>query len=240
MTTSAGRSSAARRASTDRRPRGRPGRACTSGGDWPEFDLAEWLALRSGHAGGGQRLGDWLGPVDVHLDRARVVGFEFLDVTAGLRPAGGGWRIEVSGPMAEGLVTIPADLAGGDPIELKMQRLRLESPPQSGARGAARGNRSARPAGDRRARTGFRLAGTPLRAARGRPAQGSARPAVREPRDRVRRLHAAGERRLVRGRRRLAHPAHARVREQGPRRGLARARLPRRRGGRARPPQRRR
>jgi uncharacterized protein YhdP len=102
------------------------------GGDWPEFDLAEWLALRPATPG-STRLGDWLGPVDVHLDRARVVGFEFLDVTAGLRPAGGGWRIEVSGPMAEGLVTIPADLAGGDPIELDMQRLRLEPPAERGA-----------------------------------------------------------------------------------------------------------
>ena len=105
------------------------------GGDWPEFDLAEWLALRPATPG-STRLGDWLGPVDVHLDRARVVGFEFLDVTAGLRPAGGGWRIEVSGPMAEGLVTIPADLAGGDPIELQMQRLRLEAPAERGAAAA--------------------------------------------------------------------------------------------------------
>ena len=105
------------------------------GGDWPEFDLAEWLALRT-DTRGDTRLGDWLGPVDVHLDRARVVGFEFLDVTAGLRPAGGGWSIEVSGPMAEGRVSIPADLSGGDPIDLQMQRLRLETPEARGGAGA--------------------------------------------------------------------------------------------------------
>jgi uncharacterized protein (TIGR02099 family) len=104
------------------------------GGDWPEFDLAEWLALRS-DAPGDARLGDWLGPVDVHLDRARVTGFEFKDVTAGLRPAGGGWTVEVSGPMAEGRVSIPADLAGGDPIALEMQRLRLEAPEGRGSPG---------------------------------------------------------------------------------------------------------
>ncbi|MFO7691830.1 MAG: AsmA-like C-terminal region-containing protein [Vicinamibacterales bacterium] len=104
------------------------------GGDWPEFDLAEWLALRS-DAPGDTRLGDWLGPVDVHLDRARVIGFEFLDVTAGLRPAGGGWNIEVSGPMAEGRVSIPADLAGGDPIDLQMQRLWLETSKDRGESG---------------------------------------------------------------------------------------------------------
>jgi uncharacterized protein YhdP len=105
------------------------------GGDWPEFDLGEWLALRSDEPG-DTRLGDWLGPVDVHLDRARVIGFEFLDVTAGLRPAGGGWSIEVSGPMAEGRVRIPADLAGGDPIDLQMQRLRLEASAERGGSGA--------------------------------------------------------------------------------------------------------
>jgi len=105
------------------------------GGDWPEFDLGEWLALRS-DSPGDTRLGDWLGPVDVHLDRARVIGFEFRDVTAGLRPAGGGWSIDVSGPMAEGRVSIPADLSGGDPIELQMQRLQLEVPEERGRSGA--------------------------------------------------------------------------------------------------------
>jgi uncharacterized protein YhdP len=97
------------------------------GGDWPEFDLAEWLALRT-DAPGDTRLGDWLGPVDVHLDRVRVVGFELLDVTAALRPEGAGWTIDTGGPMAEGRVSIPADLAGGEPIDLAMRRLRLEAP----------------------------------------------------------------------------------------------------------------
>jgi len=106
------------------------------GGDWPEFDLAEWLALRT-DAPGDTRLGDWLGPVDVHLDKVRVVGFELLDVTAALRPAGGGWTIDAGGPMAEGRISIPADLSGGDPIALQMQRLRLEAP-------AARGGTSDR------------------------------------------------------------------------------------------------
>ena len=44
-------------------------------GDWPQFDLGEWLALRSRRRLRAGRLSDWLGPVDVHLDRARVVGF---------------------------------------------------------------------------------------------------------------------------------------------------------------------
>jgi uncharacterized protein YhdP len=99
-------------------------------GDWPNFDLGEWLELGSG-GGEGPRLSQWLGPVDVHLDRARVSGFEFRDVTAHLRSVGDSWQIAVSGPMAEGDVTVPDDLAGGRPIVLQMQRLQLQSPPSA-------------------------------------------------------------------------------------------------------------
>ena len=98
------------------------------GGDWPEFDLAEWLALRS-VTPGERRLSDWLGPVDVHLDRARVLGFEFLDVTARLEPAADAFRVVASGPMADGTVVIPADFAAGRPLSLEMRRLVLQSVP---------------------------------------------------------------------------------------------------------------
>jgi uncharacterized protein (TIGR02099 family) len=97
-------------------------------GDWPEFDLAEWLAMRSGKPG-GSGLSEWLGPVDVHLDRARVLGFEFLDVTARLEPTAGAWRISATGPMAEGNVTVPSDFARGGPLRLEMRRLVLRSAP---------------------------------------------------------------------------------------------------------------
>jgi len=98
------------------------------GGDWPEFDLAEWLALRSGTPG-GRSLSDWLGPVDVHLDRARVFGFEFLDVTARLESVADAWRISASGPMAEGTITVPSDFTRGVPLGLDMRRLDLKSAP---------------------------------------------------------------------------------------------------------------
>jgi len=112
----------------DGRPLSSPSRpGLLVAGDWPEFDLGEWLALRSATAG-GPMLSDWLGPVDVHLDRARVIGFEFLDVTASMQPLDGAWRIEVAGPMAAGAVTVPEDLSKGTPIGLHMQRLSLQSP----------------------------------------------------------------------------------------------------------------
>jgi uncharacterized protein (TIGR02099 family) len=116
----------------DGRPVARPARpGLHIAGDWPEFDLAEWLALRSS-ATAGPRLSDWLGPVDVHLDRATVTGFEFLDVTARMQPLEGAWRVLVSGPMAEGVVTIPEDFATGAPLDLQMERLRLQSPARPG------------------------------------------------------------------------------------------------------------
>jgi uncharacterized protein (TIGR02099 family) len=93
-------------------------------GDWPEFDLGEWLALRS-PGGGGRRLLDWLGPADVHLDRALVFGFEFRDVFARLQPLATAWQVTLIGPMAEGQVTIPESLDGGTPIRLDMRRLQL-------------------------------------------------------------------------------------------------------------------
>ena len=114
-------------------------------GEWPQFDLGEWLALSNTPAGGstsigGQRLMDWLGPVDVHLDRATVFGFEFRDVIAKLRNDGDVWRIAVTGPQAEGQVTVPDNLTRGRPIVLDMQRLQLnreESSPAAVANATA-------------------------------------------------------------------------------------------------------
>ncbi|HET7202508.1 MAG TPA: YhdP family protein [Steroidobacteraceae bacterium] len=99
-------------------------------GAWPQFDLGEWLALgdtppRAPQGAQGQRLMDWLGPVDVQLERATVFGFEFRDVVAKLRGEGDAWRIGVSGPHAEGQVTVPDELARGRPIVLDMKRLHL-------------------------------------------------------------------------------------------------------------------
>jgi uncharacterized protein (TIGR02099 family) len=100
-------------------------------GDWPQFDLAEWLALggetATPAATAGPTLMDWLGPVDVHLDRATVYGFEFRDVVAKLRGEGDAWHVAVNGPSAEGQVTVPADLSRGKPIVLEMKHLQLLS-----------------------------------------------------------------------------------------------------------------
>ena len=114
-------------------------------GDWPQFDLGEWLALAKVPPGGGQtpagsqRLQDWLGPVDVHLDRATVFGFEFRDVIARLRGDGEVWRVAVTGPQADGQVTVPDDF-GGRPLLMDMRRLQLVNETPAAVAGRAAGN----------------------------------------------------------------------------------------------------
>ena len=81
-------------------------------GEWPQFDLGEWLALGSRRRA-GPKLSEWLGPVDVHLDRAWVAGFEFRDVMAQPALAGNAWQVALKGPMAEGDVTIPDESRAG-------------------------------------------------------------------------------------------------------------------------------
>jgi uncharacterized protein (TIGR02099 family) len=105
-------------------------------GDWPSFDLGEWIAL--GAPAGGRGAQSWLGPIDVHLDEARVLGFRFEDVTARLQPEAGAWQVVVNGPMAQGGVTVPFDLDGPAPIRVEMSRLSLQSAtPGRGAAGIA-------------------------------------------------------------------------------------------------------
>ena len=61
----------------------------------------------------------------MHLGTATVLGYQFDDLNAKLRIDGDTWRIDVSGPQAQGLVTLPDDLRGSRPIVLEMKRLFL-------------------------------------------------------------------------------------------------------------------
>jgi uncharacterized protein YhdP len=69
---------------------------------------------------------DWLGPVDVHLARATVFGFEFKDVLAHVRGDGNTWHVAVTGPSADGRIAVPTDLSQ-QPIALEMKKLELVS-----------------------------------------------------------------------------------------------------------------
>ena len=109
-------------------------------GDWPQFDLAEWLALSDPDAR-GERLMDWLGPVDVHLASANVLGYRLSEVTAHLRGDRNVWRIDVDGPQARGAITVPDNIADGRPIVLDLERLHLLSEP-SAVTGDSRASRT--------------------------------------------------------------------------------------------------
>ena len=114
-------------------------------GDWPDFDLGSWLAL-GGDGPARRALSDWLGPVNVQLARVRLFGHELRDVAAVLETTGREWQAELSGPDAEGRVTVPFDPRGGAPIVLDMRRLRLESAaPTPGPTAAGRPAASADP-----------------------------------------------------------------------------------------------
>lgn len=83
---------------------------------------------------------DWLGPVDVHLDRATVFGFEFRDVIAKLRSEGDAWRVGITAPQAVGEVIVPNDFTRGRAIALDMKRLELvDAQPSGGAAPAGNG-----------------------------------------------------------------------------------------------------
>jgi uncharacterized protein (TIGR02099 family) len=115
----------------DGRPAVLPDRAgLRFAGDWPEFDLGDWLAL--GSAAGPGSLSDWLGPTEVHVEKARIFGIEFAQVDASLKPKPDSLEVQVSGPMAEGSVTIPSDLQGGLPVRFDMGRLILQPVPSTG------------------------------------------------------------------------------------------------------------
>jgi uncharacterized protein (TIGR02099 family) len=101
-------------------------------GDWPEFDLGEWLALGSSTSGRGQ-LADWLGRVDVRLEEARVFGYQLRDVQAQLDEDGTNWLVDLECPMVEGRVTVPLDTRSDAPILLDLRKLVLQSTPAANA-----------------------------------------------------------------------------------------------------------
>ena len=114
---------------------------------------------------------DWLGPVDVHLDRATVFGFEFQDVVARLRSEGDAWRVAVTGPQAAGRGNRAGrSHAAVAPIVLEMQRLQLvDTAAKNGTAATAASGRDeidprTLPA-ITRGRRGFHLAGPALRPA---------------------------------------------------------------------------
>ncbi|HSC05854.1 MAG TPA: YhdP family protein [Steroidobacteraceae bacterium] len=89
-----------------------------------EFDLSDWLALRSGKPG-KRPLSDYLRSADLTVHDLQLFGFRFSDVHANLLAGEHAWTVSVDGPQAQGTVLVPYELRGAEPLVLNMARLRL-------------------------------------------------------------------------------------------------------------------
>lgn len=99
--------------------------------------LDDWLALR-GSTGSGPtsagtsgaraaKLADFLNAASLKVGTLQVFGYQFLDVRGMLQAVNAGWKLDVSGPNAEGSLQIPDDFTGAQPLSLSMQRLIVTS-----------------------------------------------------------------------------------------------------------------
>ncbi len=93
-------------------------------GQTPELDLHAWLA--AGRSGDRQLgLGDRIRSIDIDVNRFYAIGQKFTNHRIAVNRGGAGWRVEIIGEQANGLVTVPYDFNSGNPMTLEMERLIL-------------------------------------------------------------------------------------------------------------------
>ena len=161
-----------------------------------------------------------------------MLGYQFDDLNAKLRIDGDTWRIDVSGPQAQGLVALPDDLRGSRPIVLEMKRLFLVK--QTGPPGEDDAAAAAEPATDPRTLPAINLRAEDF-AWQGRQfgqlqavrRQGSARPGAAGAGDVSSGVLDRRARRLVRRERQYAHADRTGTDQYGSCGGGARPRLSR-------------
>jgi len=95
------------------------------------YDLSAWLRVKlsddTTHA-----LSDVLKGGTVAVDRFAIFGFEFPQVTLTLEGKGDAWHAAVDGPSARGLIVVPWQIPGSEPLTLDMERLTLGERARSG------------------------------------------------------------------------------------------------------------
>lgn len=90
----------------------------------PDLDLHAWLA--AGRSGDRQMgLGDRIRSIELDVNRFYAIGQKFTDHRITVNRGGAGWRVELIGEQADGLVTVPYDFNSGRPMTLEMERLIL-------------------------------------------------------------------------------------------------------------------
>jgi uncharacterized protein (TIGR02099 family) len=124
------------------------------GGNIGELDLAGWLNLLGGAAGGGAGAGKSPKPLAAYLRAARFgiskidyLGLSFSDVSVVISEANGGWRIQADGPNVVGSISLPGAQDPAAPWDLQFERLKFTEAPDepSGDAHPGDGDRDASP-----------------------------------------------------------------------------------------------
>jgi uncharacterized protein (TIGR02099 family) len=93
-------------------------------GNIERFVLDDWLSLK-GTGTGKRKLSDLLRAANVRIGSFELFGYRWNDVRGILQATDSGWRVDVSGPQAEGQLTIPENFTGALPLRASMERLVL-------------------------------------------------------------------------------------------------------------------
>lgn len=93
-------------------------------GQTPLLDLHAWLAAgREGDREIG--LGEHIRSINLDVDAFYAIGQKFTDHRLDVNRGGRGWRIQISGEEANGLISVPYDFSSGHAMTLEMDRLIL-------------------------------------------------------------------------------------------------------------------
>lgn len=91
-----------------------------------EIDLSDWLDLRP-EKPGKRPVSAYLKSADISARVLRLFGFSFSDVSGSLIAGERAWSVSVDGPQARGIVLVPYELQGSEPLVINMTRLSLDT-----------------------------------------------------------------------------------------------------------------
>ncbi len=80
----------------------------------------------------GRPLHEWLGGVDLSIQRLEVLGYEFANASGRMRPGNRAWEIDVDSENASGHLVVPHTFPGEVPLVLDLERLRFGESVRSG------------------------------------------------------------------------------------------------------------
>jgi uncharacterized protein YhdP len=86
--------------------------------------LDDWLSLK-GTGTGTKKVSDYLRAANVRIQSFELFGYRWNDIRGILQATDSGWRVDVSGPQAEGQLTIPENFSDSMPLRASMERLVL-------------------------------------------------------------------------------------------------------------------